>query len=128
MKILVVEDDIVSRLLLRRILEKESSWEIIEAGNGRAAWDLLNEGLLPALCLLDVLMPEMSGIELLRRIRQEPRFKHLKAILCSALNDGGTVSQAAALSIDGYIVKPFTGAKVFEEVYKAVLPPQQHSL
>jgi two-component system, chemotaxis family, chemotaxis protein CheY len=127
MKIFVVEDDNVSRLLLRRILEKEPSWEIIEAINGRAAWDLLQQGLMPDVCLLDVLLPEMSGIELLRRIREDSRLKHLKVILCSAVNDGATLTQAAALSIAGHILKPFTGAKVFEEVYKAVLAPQQHS-
>src|SRR5258708_8472178 len=69
MQILVVEDDKTSRLVLHRILESTGDLEIIEATDGVKAWELLDGGLHPALCFLDINMPKLNGLELLERIR-----------------------------------------------------------
>ena len=68
MKILIAEDDELSRMLLRDILEKEPGYEVIEAADGQAAWKLLEDGLTPDLCILDVMMPFLDGIGLLKKI------------------------------------------------------------
>ncbi|MBC8001461.1 MAG: response regulator [Opitutaceae bacterium] len=118
MKILIAEDDELSRQLLRDILEKEPGYEVIEATDGQAAWQLLEGGLTPDLCILDVMMPFLDGIGLLKRIRAHPRLGGVKVILCSALNDRTTVTQAAALSINYYVIKPYSMRTVLDQVRK----------
>lgn len=118
MKILIAEDDELSRMLLRDILEKEPGYEVIEAADGQAAWKLLEDGLSPDLCILDVMMPFLDGIGLLKKIRAHPRLGGIKVILCSALNDRTTVTQAAALSINYYVIKPYSMRTVLDQVRK----------
>lgn len=122
MKILIIEDDRVMRILLRRILQREPSYELIEAVDGLAAWFMLQEGLMPDLCLLDVMMPRMDGIEFLEKIRGVQKFKGLRVIVCSAVNDRARITHASSLEILSYIVKPFVAAKVLDQVQKALKP------
>ena len=122
MKILIAEDDAVSRLLLRKILASQPHCEVLEAANGLVAWDLLQHGPLPDLCILDIMMPELGGLELLKKIRRDERLKVLKVILCSALKDRQTVIQAAALGIRQYILKPFMSEFVLQQVEQALGP------
>jgi hypothetical protein len=64
LRILIVEDDKTSRIVLRHILEALGDQEIYEAEDGLKAWEMLNGGLVPQLCFLDLNMPRMNGIEL----------------------------------------------------------------
>ncbi|MBI4323840.1 MAG: response regulator [Chloroflexi bacterium] len=120
MKILIAEDNAISRLLLRKILSGQRHYEVLEAANGLVAWDLLKQGPLPDLCILDIMMPELGGLELLKKMRGDERLKGLKVILCSALNDRQTVTQAAALGIRHYIIKPYTAEFVLQQVEQAL--------
>ena len=79
---LVVEDDEPTRDLLRRMLEKDG-WEVHEAGNGRAALESVR-GRLPALILLDLMMPEMDGFEFLAQLRQNPDWKDIPVVVITA--------------------------------------------
>jgi len=119
MKILVAEDNAISQELLRKILLTRG-YEIVIAPDGRVAWDLLCQGLNPDLCILDIMMPNMSGLEVLQRIRKDNRFKKLKTILCSALRDRETIAQGATLGIEYYILKPFKPDIVLQQVEKAL--------
>jgi len=107
MRILIVEDDKTSRIVLRRILQTMDNQEIYEAEDGLKAWEMLNGGLMPHLCFLDVNMPRMNGVELLKRIRNDKRFASLRACFCSAVRDRRLIEQAAALQPDSYILKPY---------------------
>ena len=122
MKILIAEDNAISQELLRKILVTKGH-EVIVAGDGRVAWDLLCQGLNPDLAILDIMMPAMSGLEVLQRIRKDPRFRRLKAILCSALRDRETIAQGASLGIEYYILKPFKPDLVLQQVEKALQSP-----
>src|SRR5215212_7420019 len=119
MKILVAEDNAISQELLRKILVSRG-YEVVIAPDGRVAWDLLCQGLNPDLCILDIMMPIMSGLEVLQRIRKDNRFKRLKIILCSALRDRETIAQGATLGIEYYILKPFKPDIVTQQVQKAL--------
>lgn len=119
MKILIAEDNAISQELLRKILVSRG-YEVVVAGDGRVAWDLLCQGLNPDLCILDIMMPAMSGLEVLQRIRKDQRFKRLKIILCSALRDRETIAQGATLGIEYYILKPFKPDLVLQQVEKAL--------
>lgn len=121
-KILIVEDDNVGRLLLRRILKADPSFEIHEAQDGLAAWDLFQKGVIPHVCLLDIMMPRMDGLDLLVRMRSEPRLRGIKVIMVTAVNDRPRVTQATSLDIDGYILKPFSAKRVLDQI-RSVLQP-----
>ena len=81
-KVLVVDDDPKSRDVLRRTLTKEG-WTVAEAANGREALDQLERGR-PALVLLDLMMPEMDGFEVLERMRREEAWRDIPVIVVTA--------------------------------------------
>jgi signal transduction histidine kinase/CheY-like chemotaxis protein len=80
--IMLVEDDPVNRDLLRQILEKEG-WTVTEAENGRIALQLLEKDL-PELILLDLMMPELDGFELIAELRQRPEWRSLPVVVITA--------------------------------------------
>jgi len=120
MKILIAEDNAISQELLKKILVMRGH-EVVVAADGRVAWDLLCQGLNPDLTILDIMMPSMSGLEVLQRIRKDDRFKNLRAILCSALRDRETIAQGATLGIEYYILKPFKPDLVLQQVERALI-------
>ena len=81
-KVLVVDDDPKSRDVLRRTLTKEG-WTVAEAANGHEALDHLERGR-PALVLLDLMMPEMDGFEVLERMRREEAWRDIPVIVVTA--------------------------------------------
>jgi CheY-like chemotaxis protein len=118
MKILIAEDDRISRLLIQRILEADSSHSLTMVNDGEEAWDQLNSSSEPFdVCLLDIMMPRLDGLGLITRMRNTYRFKATPVILCTALNDRNTVQRAALLSVSQYIVKPYTRANVVEKIH-----------
>jgi CheY-like chemotaxis protein len=80
--VLIVEDDEQAREMLRRALSKEG-WQVLEAGNGRMALERLN-GLVPALILLDLMMPEMDGFEFMQQLRQRPDCRLVPVLVITA--------------------------------------------
>ncbi len=120
MKILVVEDEKNMRALLSHLLSKLPNVEVTEASNGHEAWQLLEHGLRPDLCMTDLDMPEMGGIELVQRIRFAAPLRHLKVIMCSAIKERHRVEEALSLDIAGYVLKPFSVAKVHETVRRVL--------
>ncbi|MBI1916690.1 MAG: response regulator [Planctomycetes bacterium] len=79
---LVVEDDVPTRDLLRRMLEKDG-WEVQEAGNGRVALECV-EKRRPALILLDLMMPEMDGFEFVAEMRQHEDWRTIPVVVITA--------------------------------------------
>lgn len=125
MHILVAEDDPVSRELLRRILESEPKHTSAFAADGEEAWRLLSNPVKEFdCCILDILMPQLDGLELLGRMRGSERYKKIPVILCTAANDRATVQRAAGLNTAGYVVKPYTRSRVLDKLAEvdAALP------
>ena len=118
MRILIVEDDRTSRIVLRRVLEGIGNLEVIEAEDGLKAWEMLDHGLLPDLCFLDINMPRMNGLELLKRVRADKRLASLKVCFCSSVRDRQTIIQAASYQPDYYVLKPYTRGLIQEQVQK----------
>ena len=79
MKVLLVEDDVDVRESCAELLQL-SGFDVHSAEHGRAALDLLHAGYLPDVVLLDLMMPVLNGVELLRIIRGDPRFAGSRAI------------------------------------------------
>jgi PAS domain S-box-containing protein len=80
--ILVVDDDPASRSLLRQVLEKEG-WQVIEAENGRLALAALQQHQ-PTLMLLDLMMPELDGFDVLAQLQSQPQWRSLPIVIITA--------------------------------------------
>jgi putative two-component system response regulator len=103
-KILIVDDDVSTRRLLRSLLEKE--YRLAEAGTGEQALAML-AGFAPDLAMLDIMMPGIDGYETCRRIRANPSIRGIQVIVVSAKSSREEQSQAFAAGADDYVVKPF---------------------
>jgi two-component system chemotaxis response regulator CheY len=123
MKVLIVDDDVVSRMMLMHLVDTCGSFEILEAEDGEDAWRQLEAGLGPSICFCDLRMPRLSGMELLARVRADARMTALPFVLVSGANEHETVEQASGLGASGYIVKPFKAGQVRE--YLAALGAPQ---
>ena len=107
MKVLVVDDDVVSRMVLMHLVAMGGEVDVLEAEDGEEAWRLLDGGLVPAVVFCDLRMPRLSGMDLLARVKADPRFDGLPFVLASAADERATVDQASGLGAHGYLVKPF---------------------
>jgi len=112
MKVLVVDDDVVARMMLMHLVDSCGQYEIVEAEDGEDAWRRLAGGLRPGIVFCDLRMPTLGGMELLQRVRLDPALRSLPFVLVSAASDGDTLSEAGRLGADGYIVKPFAAGQV----------------
>ena len=107
MQVLVVDDDVVSRMVLMHLVDSCGDYDIHEAEDGLDAWQQLQRGLRPAICFCDLRMPRWSGMELLERVKADRAFDAMRFILASAASDHATMVTASSLGADGYLVKPF---------------------
>jgi two-component system chemotaxis response regulator CheY len=105
---IVVDDSRAVRMILGRIL-KEIGFQVREASNGRDALDLIAQnkaGL--ALVLADWNMPEMNGMELLQKIRQDPDLARLVVMMVTTETELDQMAAALAAGANEYVMKPFT--------------------
>jgi two-component system chemotaxis response regulator CheY len=107
MNVLVVDDDVVARMMLMHLVDSCGSHAIVEADDGADAWRQLEAGLRPDIVFCDLRMPHLSGLELLQRVRHDPLLAALPFVLVSAASDSATMDEAAQAGASGYIVKPF---------------------
>jgi two-component system, chemotaxis family, chemotaxis protein CheY len=107
-KALVVDDSRTIRRLLAATLE-EIGFEVLEAENGRYALDVLEaEKSTVPLILLDWDMPEMNGLEMLKRLRQHPEFSSMVVVMVTAQADMEHIVEALDAGANEYVMKPFT--------------------
>ena len=103
-RVLVADDNPVSRELIREILENDDC-EVIEAGDGREALKKVREQR-PDLALLDIQMPVMDGNAVMREIRADPQISKLPVVALTAYAMQGDRERALALGFNSYITKP----------------------
>lgn len=125
MNVLVVDDDVVARMMLMHLVDSCGAHDIVEAEDGEDAWGQLAAGLRPQIVFCDLRMPKLSGMELLVRVRADPALAGTPFVLVSAASDAGTLAQAARCDASGYLVKPFTVHQVREQLARAVPPGPQ---
>ena len=124
MKILIVDDDPISRKVLRSILATQGHCDL--ASDGEDAYSCvtqaIEEGESYDLVTLDINMPDMDGQEVLARIRsfEESRgirgLDQVKIIMATGLEDSRNIMKAFNTGCEGYIVKPFDQEKILEKV------------
>lgn len=120
MKVLIAEDDRVSRTLMTEILG--SSYDTVVTENGAEAWIALQTNPDVGVAIIDLSMPELTGLEWLERVRAHPQFAKLPVIVCTGDKDRATVARVAALGVSSYLVKPFTRTSVLEKISQVLRP------
>ena len=106
MRILVADDDLVSRVAMEDVLHQCGTPEIVTAEDGATAWrHTTGEACFDLLCL-DVRMPPPDGLELVARLRAAPALRRVPAMLITSTADRNTVLGATRSDLQGFIVKP----------------------
>lgn len=104
MNILIAEDDSVSAIALRRVLEK-SGHNVTSTANGAEALVAWREGNFP-IVVTDWMMPEVDGLEVCRRIRQDARLPYTCIVMLTAKQTREDRIQALAEGVDVFLTKP----------------------
>ncbi len=106
LKVLVVEDNAELKIYIYNNLV--DNYEVRDASNGREALQVIESGWMPDMIVTDLMMPEMDGIELINRIRNDFNTSHIPIIMITAKHEDDTHLKAMKYGADGYITKPFT--------------------
>ena len=106
MRILIAEDDQISRKLLENALVKRG-YEVVATCDGKEAWDVLQSPDAPQLVLLDWMMPDMDGIEVCTRVRSEKKEPYTYLILLTAKGNKEDIAMGLDAGANDYITKPF---------------------
>jgi len=115
-RILAVENDRLSRELLVRILSNSGFVNIASAENGKKALEQLAESPFDLL-ITDIMMPEMDGKELIRRIRcSKVPFNNIPILVITALKAKNDIQQVVKFRVNGYIIKPFNITAILKKI------------
>ncbi|HON19241.1 MAG TPA: response regulator [Salinivirgaceae bacterium] len=123
-KILVVDDSPTSLYLLENMFQ--GNYLVITAASGEAAIKYL-ETNTPDLILLDIMMPHISGIDVLERIRKTERLKDLPVIIISAITDEIYIEKARNLGVNHYVTKPINVEELIQLVSNLLKTPNNNS-
>jgi type IV pilus assembly protein PilB len=104
-RVLVTDDDAITRMLVKVLLERER-FEVLEATNGLAAVEIATRER-PDLLLIDLNMPEMDGFEAIARLRKDLTLATLPIVVLTAEDGPGIEARVLGLGADDYILKPF---------------------
>ncbi len=103
--VLVVDDVEDNREVLARRIQRLGH-SVVEATNGREALEQMRIDAFD-LVLLDIMMPEMNGFQVLDHIRGDPRWRHIPVVVVSALDDMDSIAKCIELGAEDYLLKPF---------------------
>ncbi|MDD6036703.1 MAG: response regulator [Lachnospiraceae bacterium] len=115
MKSILVVDDDAMNLRMAEMLLKKKDYEVKKADSGQAALAILQEESVD-MVLLDVEMPEMSGIETLEAIRSRQEFAELPVLFLSASEDMEEAVANGEYAVQGFVKKPIIPVKLYERV------------
>jgi CheY-like chemotaxis protein len=124
-RILVVDDDPSTRFVIRLILEK-AGYTVTEAAHGEAALDAMRADPLPDMISTDLMMPFINGLELIRRLRSEPRTAKIPIVVVSSNPQAARELMASGL-VNAIIGKPFAAGKLIAGI-AAVAGPKEPGL
>ncbi len=116
-RVMIVDDAVFMRMMVKDILEKNGFEVIAEAENGAVAVEKYKANR-PDLVTMDITMPEMNGIEALKEIKKHDATA--KIIMCSAMGQQAMVMDAIKAGAADFIVKPFNAERILESVGKVL--------
>ena len=122
-RILVIDDMKTMRMVMKKSLKQLGYQNISEADDGETAWPMIEQAVSSGepfdLVLSDWNMPKMQGVDLLKKVRANPKTATLPFILVTAESEKDQVQDALKSGVSHYVVKPFT-TDVIEQRLKAV--------
>lgn len=118
LKVLVVDDDELARLEIVRAVE-QAGYTVSQAENGTRALDMLRGGNF-ALVLLDLLMPDVDGFEVLRRMKADPALIEVPVIVVTAVDDSETAHKSIELGAVDHMSKPIDHQLLTHCIQKAL--------
>lgn len=117
-KILIVDDDPYILMSLE-FLMKKNGYDVMIARNGTEALELL-EKQIPQLVLLDIMMPDVDGYEICRRIKKTEKLKAIKVVFMSAKTKEADIQKGYDLGASLYITKPFSTRELVKQIHELV--------
>ncbi len=122
-KALVVDDSRAIRMLLNKTL-RQLGYEVQEAANGREALEMIESGNSEVkLVLADWNMPEMNGLDLLKRLRQNPALTSVAVVMVTTETEIEQIAEAMEAGANEYVMKPFTRDILVEKLQLAGIHP-----
>ena len=122
--ILVADDEPHIGRIIKMKLE-QGPFRVSLAYDGQEALDMVNDGEQIDLALLDLMMPKLSGLDVLRRIREQERFKSLPCIILTAGGDAKHERDALELGATQFLTKPFSPKKLYALVARLTGAPDE---
>lgn len=126
-QVLVVDDEAEARKLISALLQRIGV-QCILVKDGPTALTLLEEGLVPAMVILDLAMPEMDGFEVLERIRATPEFDTIPVLILSATVDPMAIRRALDGGADAYVTKVYMAQSLVDRVRVLMAAGRQRQL
>ncbi len=120
MKLLVVDDSSTMRRIIKNTLARIGHKDVLEAEDGKVAWQVLQENPDIDVLITDWNMPEMNGLELVKKVRAESKYEDMPIIMVTTEGGKKEVITALKAGVNNYIVKPFT-PQVLKEKLEDVL-------
>ena len=117
MQVLVVDDFSTMRRIIKNILRQLGFTNIHEADDGSTAWELLNKTKIDFI-VSDWNMPEMPGIDLLRKVRASEEYADVPFLMVTAEGLQENIIEAVQAKVSNYIVKPFTAETLGQKIDK----------
>jgi two-component system, cell cycle response regulator len=115
-RILIAEDDLISRRVLERFLAKWG-FEVVLASNGSEAWQVLQKDDSPRLAVLDWMMPELEGVQVCQMVRKLNDRPYVYILLLSARSQKQDILEGLKAGADDYLTKPFDAEELQARLY-----------
>jgi len=109
-KILYIESDLIMLKVISKILEKKG-YQVSCAEDGKKAFELLDSQLYD-LVITDIILPHKNGLEIISKIKDDQKLRHIPVIVISSVGNEETVTEAFRLGVDDYIRKPILSGEL----------------
>lgn len=116
--VLIAEDSAPNRKILEHLLRK-LDYEVLSFDNGKDLWETIESGehTQKIRCVIsDIMMPEMDGIQVLKKVREHEKFSQMVFLLVTAMSDKEYIIDAKKANVDGYILKPVTFKRIVKKM------------
>ncbi len=123
-KILVTDDSSTTRLMVSKIIQRSTKWQVFEAEDGEKALDVI-EADPPDLIILDVMMPNMDGYELLQELKARKEYASIPVLIFTALKTSKSEEKVFQLGADGFLVKPIDPKVLIKQMENALEHQQE---
>lgn len=118
-RVLVTDDDDTIRAVVKLMLEREG-YEVVEATNGREALQMIEQAPAPDIIILDLMLPYVDGLQVLKKIRSHPEWERVPVIMLSANASEHEVVKLLKAGADDYVTKPFNPRELVARVNASI--------